>query len=200
MDGNPGEFLKFLPGVTPEYDYEDGTTVSSVSIRGFAPNMVIVSTDGAQVANTSNATGDSRTFSFNQASLNSISRIEVTKVPTPATRADSLSGSVNMVSKSAFERKEMQFRYNLNLAANSENFNLRRTPHTTDVTIYKLRPGGTFDLTLPLTANFGIVMTGTATERYAKLHYSYKTYNAGGTGATAAKPFLQTYRLLALPL
>ena len=44
-------------------------------------------------------------------------------------------------------------------------------------------------------------MTGAATERYAKLHYSYKTYNPGGTstGATEAKPFLQTYRLLDSP-
>ena len=201
MDGNIGEFLKFVPGVIPEYDYEDGTTVSTISIRGFAPHMVAISTDGAQMANTSNAMGDSRAFSFNQASINNISRIEVAKVPTPSNRADSLSGSVNMVSKSAFERKTMQFRYNLNLAANSENFNLRKTPHTTDERVYKMRPGGSFDLTLPINARFGIVMTGSATERYAKLHYSYRTYNAtaAGTGATPAKPFLQTYRLLDSP-
>ncbi len=201
MDGNIGEFLKFVPGVIPEYDYEDGTTVSTVSIRGFAPNMVAVSTDGAQMANTSNAMGDSRAFSFNQTSINNIARIEVAKVPTPANRADSLSGSVNMVSKSAFERTKMQFRYNLNLAANSENFNLRRTPHTTDEKVYKMRPGGNFDLTLPIHARFGIVMTGAATERYAKLHYSYKTYNAAGTGTGASpeNPFLQTYRLLDSP-
>ncbi|WP_414662210.1 TonB-dependent receptor [Horticoccus sp. 23ND18S-11] len=201
MDGNVGEFLKYVPGVTPEYDYEDGTTVSTISIRGFAPHMVAVSTDGAQMANTSNALGDSRAFSFNQASINNISRIEVAKVPTPANRADSLSGSVNMISKSAFERKSMQFRYNLNLAANSENFNLRKTPHTTDEKVYKMRPGGNFDLTLPINSRFGLVMTGAATERYAKLHYSYKTYNSAGTGtgATESKPFLQTYRLLDSP-
>ena len=201
MDGNVGEFLKYIPGVTPEYDYEDGTTVSTISIRGFAPHMVAISNDGAQMANTSNALGDSRAFSFNQTAINNISRVEVAKVPTPSHRADSLSGSVNMVSKSAFERKSMQFRYNLNLAANSENFNLRRTPHTTDENIYKLRPGGNFDLTLPFNARFGIVMTGAATERYAKLHYSYKTYNSAGTGtgASESKPFLQTYRLLDSP-
>ena len=172
MDGNIGEFLKFVPGLTPEYDYEDGTTVSTVSIRGFAPSMVAVTSDGAQMANTSNAMGDSRAFSFNQASINNVSRIEVAKVPTPANRADSLSGSVNMVSKSAFERRNMEFRYNLNLAANSENFTLRRTPHTTDERIRKLRPGANFDLTLPLSPRFGLIVTGAATERYAKLHYS----------------------------
>ncbi len=201
MDGNNGKFLKYVPGVIPEYDYEDGTTVSTVSIRGFASHMVAVSNDGAQMANTSNAMGDSRAFSFNQTSINNIARIEVAKVPAPAHRADSLSGSVNMVSKSAFERKSMQFRYNLNLTANSENFNLRKTPHTTDERIYKMKPGGNFDLTLPLGPRFGIVMTGAATERYAKLHFSYKTYNANAanTGASPEKPFLQTYRLLDSP-
>lgn len=201
MDGNIGEFMKFIPGVIPEYDYEDGTTVSAISIRGFSPHMVDISTDGAQMANTSNAMGDSRSFAFNQASINNVSRIEVTKVPTPANAASSLSGSVNMVSKSAFERKNMQLRYNLNLAANSENFTLERTPHTTEEKIYKMLPGGNFDLTLPLGPRFGIVVTGSASDRYAKLHYSYNTYNANAanTGATPERPYLQTYRLLDSP-
>jgi iron complex outermembrane recepter protein len=201
MDGNIGEFMKFIPGVIPEYDYEDGTTVSSVSIRGFSPHMVNVSTDGAQIANTSNAMGDSRSFAFNQASINNISRIEVTKVPTPSNRADALSGSVNMISKSAFERKTMQLRYNLNFAANSENFTFQRTPHTTEERVHKILPGGNFDLTLPINPRFGIVLTGSASDRYAKLHYSYNTYNASAanTGATPARPYLQTYRLLDSP-
>jgi TonB-dependent receptor len=201
MDGNIGEFMKFIPGVIPEYDYEDGTTVSTISIRGFSPHMVNISTDGAQIANASNAMGDSRAFSFNQASINNVARIEVTKVPTPSNAADSLSGSVNMISKSAFERKDMQFRYNLNLAANSENFTFKRTPHTTEERMHKILPGGNFDLTLPLGPKFGLVLTGSASDRYAKLHYSYNTYNANaaGTGATPARPYLQTYRLLDSP-
>ena len=34
-DGNVGEFLKFLPGITAEYDAESGSSVSSVAVRGF---------------------------------------------------------------------------------------------------------------------------------------------------------------------
>ena len=201
MDGNIGEFMKFIPGVIPEYDYEDGTTVSTISIRGFSPHMVNISTDGAMIANASNAMGDSRAFAFNQASINNIARIEVTKVPTPTNPADSLSGQVNMISKSAFERKDMQFRYNVNFAANSENLSFKREPHTTEEKIYKVLPGGNFDLTLPLGPRFGIVLTGSASDRYAKLHYSYNTYNANaaGTGATFDRPYLQTYRLLDSP-
>ena len=200
-DGNIGEFLKFMPGVIPEYNDEDATTVASVSIRGFASNMVGVTTDGAAMASTSNGFGDSRSFAFNQVSINNISRVEVTKVPTPSNPADSLSGSVNMVSKSAFERKGAQLRYNVFAAANSENVTLRKTPHTSDENIYKIRPGGNFDYTLPITPNFGLVVTGAASERYTKLHYTYKTYNANaaGTGATPDKSYLQSFRLLDSP-
>lgn len=35
MDSNVGEFLKFMPGVTAEYDLEAGGAVASVSVRGF---------------------------------------------------------------------------------------------------------------------------------------------------------------------
>lgn len=200
-DGNIGEFLKFMPGVIPEYNDEDATTVASVSIRGFASNMVGVTTDDAAMASTSNGFGDTRSFAFNQVSINNIARVEVSKVPTPANPADSLSGSVNMVSKSAFERKGAQLRYNVFLAANSENISFERSPHTSDTNIYKLKPGGNFDYTLPLTPKFGLVVTGAASERYTKLHYTYKTYNANaaGTGATSATPYLQSFRLLDSP-
>ena len=200
-DGNIGEFLKFMPGVIPEYNDEDATTVASISIRGFASNMVGVTTDGAAMASTSNGFGDSRSFAYNQVSINNISRVEVSKVPTPANPADSLSGSVNMVSKSAFERKGAQLRYNVFLAANSENVSFGKSPHTSDENIYKIRPGGNFDYTLPLTPRFGLVVTGAASERYTKLHYTYKTYNANaaGTGATPARSYLQSFRLLDSP-
>ncbi len=46
----------------------------------------------------------SRTVDIRSMALNDISRIELTKVPTPSTPADSLAGSVNLISKSAFER------------------------------------------------------------------------------------------------
>ncbi|HRE80097.1 MAG TPA: TonB-dependent receptor, partial [Opitutaceae bacterium] len=74
-------------------------------------------------------------------------------------------------------------------------------PHTTEEKIFKILPGGNFDLTLPISPKFGIVLTGSSSDRYAKLHYSYNTYNAvaAGTGATPEKPFLQSYRLLDSP-
>jgi outer membrane receptor for ferrienterochelin and colicin len=84
MDGNVAEMMKFLPGVTALYDRSgDQTAAARISVRGFSAGMVAVSTDGAQLANTSNVTGNSRFFDFSQMSINNLARIEVTKVPTP---------------------------------------------------------------------------------------------------------------------
>ncbi|MES2696828.1 MAG: carboxypeptidase regulatory-like domain-containing protein, partial [Verrucomicrobiota bacterium] len=101
MDGNVGEFLKFMPGMTAEYDRESGGSVASVSVRGFPTNLAVVSADGMQMANTGNPQGASRVFQFTQVSINNIARLEVTKVPTPSTPADSMGGSIDMIGKSA---------------------------------------------------------------------------------------------------
>src|SRR5688572_9846218 len=53
MDGNVGEFIKFLPGITADYDNEDGSTVAYISIRGFGHSFAAVTSDGAPVASTS---------------------------------------------------------------------------------------------------------------------------------------------------
>jgi len=57
MDGNVGEFLKFMPGITAEYDRESGGSVASVSVRGFPTAQAVVSGDGLQMANTGNPQG-----------------------------------------------------------------------------------------------------------------------------------------------
>jgi iron complex outermembrane receptor protein len=201
MDGNIGEFLKFMPGITAEYDLEAGGAVASVSVRGFPTSMAVVSADGAQMANTGNPQGASRVFQFNQVSINNISRLEVTKVPTPSTPADSMSGSVNMVTKSSFERKNAQLRYSFSLSANSEALDLKRTPHLSDEKIWKIRPSASFDYTLPVTKNFGLVLTATSMNRYVHQVPFRKVYNAtaAGTGATFARPYLQNIQFVSAP-
>lgn len=200
MDNNVGEFLKFMPGITPEYDLESGGSVASVSVRGLPSSMAVVSNDGVQLANTGNSQGNARVYQFGQVSLNNISRIELTKVPTPSSPADSMSGSINMISKSAFERKSAQLRVNVGVTANSEAFDLDKTAFPSDQKIYTIRPTVSFDYTLPLTKNLGIVLTGNLMHRYIHQVPVRKTYNAGGsaTGASFAKPYLRTYQIVAM--
>ena len=201
MDGNVGEFLKFLPGLVAEYDSEGGGSVSSISVRGFPTAMAVVSSDGAQMANTGNATGSSRMFQFGQASLNNVSRLEVTKVPTPSSPADSMGGSVNMITKSAFERRDARLNYSVSLSGNHEDLQFSRQPHASDERIFKILPSFAFDYTRPVTRDFGLVVTGSSTNRFTNQHRVRKIFNAGGTstGASFARPFLQTLHLTTGP-
>ncbi|MFM8336084.1 MAG: carboxypeptidase regulatory-like domain-containing protein, partial [Opitutaceae bacterium] len=190
-EGNVGEFLKFLPGITGDHD---DAQINTVSLRGFSTNLTTVLADGAQLAN-ANFNGNSRTFQFSQLAINNVSRIEVAKVPTPATPADSVSGSINMVSKSAFERSRAEFRYRLYAAGNGDYLTLTPQPHSYERRQRKVMPGIDFDATLPVTRDFGVVITGSRSQSAGEEDHSTLTYNAAGTstGASPAKPFLQQY-------
>jgi TonB-dependent receptor len=109
-DGNIGDFLQQMPGITAVYV---GADVRSVQIRGIDGALNSVTMDGDRVASSQSA-NTGRTFEFEQASLNNIETIEVTKAPTPDMDADSIGGNVNIVSKSAFDRNQPRsFAYSL---------------------------------------------------------------------------------------
>ena len=186
-----GEFLKFIPGVTANYD---NASVVGISIRGIGGAMTSVYSDGAPMV--SAGTSTNRSFDTNSMALNDVARIEVTKVPTPSTPADSLAGSVNMVSKSAFERSKAQLRYGLNLVGNGENLYLRKMPRAyDDRDVWKINPGVDFDFTLPVNKNFGLILTGLYTNRYNEQHISQMTFTTSGTGtgASISRPYLQSH-------
>jgi TonB-dependent receptor len=194
-DGNVGEFLKFLPGISSETDSDSAGTVTTISIRGFGNNTTRVSNDGAQIANTGGNSGTGREFYFSQLTTNNVARVEVTKSPTPATPADTLSGSVNVVSKSAFERKDAEFNYSVSLSGSSRSLHLSRQPVAGDRMIHTVLPGFSFDYTLPLNRNFGIVVTGQSMDRYVDSMANTRTYStASGSGASIRNPFLQDIR------
>ncbi|MCE2863452.1 MAG: TonB-dependent receptor plug domain-containing protein [Opitutaceae bacterium] len=191
LGSNVGEFLKFIPGLAMEYSEVE---IVGVSVRGIGGSMTAFTSDGASMVSANASPG--RTFNMNTLALNNISRIEVTKVPTPATPADSLAGAVNLVTKSAFERPRARLNYGITLMANSENLTFRKTPHTLgDQPTRKLLAGWEFDYTLPVNRDFGIVVTGMRSDKFNEQHLSTTLFNAGGTGtgATFARPYLQQY-------
>ena len=197
VGGSVGEFLKFIPGLTAEFDNAD---IAGVSVRGIGGAMTSVTTDGAPATNI--WTGATRTVDLRSMALNDISRIELTKVPTPANPADSLAGAVNLVGKSAFERSGRQFRWGLNVVANHENLTLGRTPTSIrDELDRKVIPGANFDFTWPVMRDFGVVLAGSATEIFTEQHFSRTTWATAGTGgalaaASQTNPYLQSFLLI----
>jgi TonB-dependent receptor len=198
--GNVAEFMRFLPGVA--VNYEDAMPMT-VSVRGFADNLTNVSIDGDQTANAV-STGGSRVFQFKQVSINNTSRIEVTKVPTPADPASSLAGSINMVSKSAFERNKAQFNYKVYLAGNGDALTLRKTAYVEEKKTYKILPAFDFDYTLPISKNFGLVLTGLTSDQFNNQNHSSYSFGQSGTGpgasaASPAKPIVSAYAFIDAP-
>ena len=194
-EGNVGEFIKYLPGVTVDYTAGD---VRTISVGGFAPTFTGVSVDGARTASAVSANSN-RLFELEQVSLNNVARIEVTRVPTADQPMDVLGGSVNLISRSAFEASVPSFSYKLNLNVPSEDYKgmFRRTPGPGPDKTFKNLPGFEFSYINPVSKTFGFTISGLSSNQFNEQHRSQETWNnnAAGTGATVAAPFLSTYTL-----
>jgi iron complex outermembrane receptor protein len=199
LGGSVGEFMKFLPGVTVESDLAD---VSGVSIRGIGGGMTSITSDGAPTSNI--WVSATRSVDVRSMALNDIARMEVSKVPTPANPSDSLAGSINLVSKSAFERSGRQLRYSLNLIGNHENLDLKKTPHSHgDKLNYKIFPGASLDFTWPVTKRFGVVIAANHSRSFNEQHRTLQTWSSivppgspAGTPINYANPMLNALALL----
>ena len=141
-ENNVGEFLKLMPGVTPDYVEAD---VRAIRIRGYNPKYTSVMIDGARVAMAGSSTiGTGRTFEFEQLSISSIETVELSKTPTPD-QPSTAAGTVNLRSKSAFDSKGRRINYSLSLTANSNALEFDKTYGWDDSDHYKVRPNYAFE-------------------------------------------------------
>jgi len=201
-EGNIGEFLKFLPGVTLEYV---GPDARSASVRGMPAENTGVNIDGLSVASTGAGTA-SRQFDFDQLSINNVSRVEVTKGPTPDGPADAIGGTVNLVSKSAFERSRSQFTYKayatlLHHDTQDVNFiTFKKSPNPEPTPSVKILPNVEFSYINPVTKNFGFTLTGMQTNIFSQQYVSVPRWSptsavgTPGTVATLANPAMTSFR------
>jgi hypothetical protein len=103
-----------------------------------------------------------------------------------------MSGSINLVSKSAFERSTAEFKYRAGLSSNQQRFALKRTPAPSNDLTYKVYPDLSFDYTLPVTKRLGLVITGLHSITSFETDSGVTNYRASGTGinASSANPYL----------
>jgi len=141
-ENNVGEFLKLMPGVTPDYVEAD---VRAIRIRGYNPKYTSVMIDGARVAMAGSSTiGTGRTFEFEQLSISSIETVELSKTPTPD-QPSTAAGTVNLRSKSAFDSKGRRINYSLSLTGNSNALEFGKTYGWDDSDHHKIRPNYAFE-------------------------------------------------------
>jgi hypothetical protein len=118
-EGNVGEYLKYLPGLSIDYNANDAR---GVSLRGLNTSFTVVAVDGTPMA-ASSSVADTRRFEFEQIAMNNVETTELFKTVTPDIPASATGGFVNFVTKSAFDRQEVSvFNYDLNFVVPSTNF------------------------------------------------------------------------------
>jgi iron complex outermembrane recepter protein len=107
-DENLGNFLVRLPGVGTQVLEGD---IVFVQVRGIHANLSAVTMDGSRAASGGAQSGMNRAFEIDKIPADFIETIEVTKAPTPDMDADSIGGAVNLVTKSAFNRRGRTITY-----------------------------------------------------------------------------------------
>ncbi|MSU24241.1 MAG: hypothetical protein EXS32_10515 [Opitutus sp.] len=157
-DGSVGEFMKFLPGITSDYT---GGDARRFSINGAPAGNVPISMGGFDMASAAGA-GTGRQVELDQVSINNVSRIEINRSPTPDVSGSALSGSVNFVPRSAFERNKPSYNYSVSwLMKDAERAFGRKTPGPGwGEKTYKIHPGFDVSAVVPVSKTFGFTVSG----------------------------------------
>lgn len=173
-ESNFGEFIKYLPGVS--VNYSGGVIPTDITVRGFPASATQVTMDGGEIASAgvanTNRQLDLSTFQV----VNNIARVEVFKTPTPDQPANILGGTVNLITKSAFERDRPQFTFRVYGTANSNTSSGERPSPGLETTKHAIQPAGDFSYTAPINKNFGFTVSGAYNARYFNLATSESTW------------------------
>jgi iron complex outermembrane recepter protein len=181
-EGNVGEFLKFLPGMSIDYVGGDARTIS---MGGVPSNNVPVSVGGFNLASAASS-GTSRTVELEQVSINNIARIEVYHSPTPESPGSALAGGVNMVPRGAFERSRPQFNGSAYVMMRDAEKSLRKTPGPIKDPTYKIHPGFDFSYVVPVNKTFGFTLSGGNSTQYTMQDFMTNTWRGAGNATNVA--------------
>ncbi len=163
-EGNIGEYLKFLPGVTIDYNVNDAR---GISLRGLSTAFTIVGVDGTPMAGASSV-DDTRRFEFEQIAMNNVETTELFKTVTPDIPATSTGGFVNFITKSAFDHEDVQrLSYNVSLSVPSTNVSVGKEGgvwgHNTH---YLIRPSVELNFSRKINPKLGLNLNYRLSEKY----------------------------------
>ncbi len=186
-DTNPGELMKWLPGVSVEYF---ANNIVGVSVRGLDAVNTEIRFDGMPQASASTATlGTSsrdRNFEMLGSSSADIARVEIRKLRTPEDSANAIGGSINLVRRSAFEYNKRVFTYNALFTTDFESLGLNDRDGPRDTRIIGWRPNLKVTWTDPVSKTFGYAITAAHNDNLSQVHWSFPTVNFGNADQAAA--------------
>ncbi|MGC4073268.1 MAG: TonB-dependent receptor, partial [Nibricoccus sp.] len=190
-EGNVGEFLKYMPGVTIDYVAADARTAS---LNGLDATFTSVSVNGNRLASAASG-GTGRQFEFESATISSASRIEVTKLPTPEMTAEGLAGSINLVSKNAFEFARPKLTLNAYMGMHDEEFHLHKSGGVGNEQTFKALPNFSFSYVNPLSKTLGFTISGQSSNQFVDQHRTAPTWNWAQGGGSLTNPIMTGYTL-----
>ncbi|WP_414661740.1 TonB-dependent receptor [Horticoccus sp. 23ND18S-11] len=206
VDGDVGEVLKYLPGITIGYIAGDARTFS---INGVSTDYVPVTVNGFNLASAQGNTNRNVELVF--ASTNNLSRVEVLHSPTPESPGMALAGSVNMVARAAFERAKPSLNVSAYLLIRGDAVDFEKTPGPGPIAsrerTRKVHPGFDFSYLMPVNKRFGFTVSGGTSVQYQPAAIATTawrgTLNAtNGTtlpDTTPDKPYLTEYNVRDFP-
>jgi TonB-dependent receptor len=186
-DSNPGELMKWLPGVSVEYF---ANNIVGVSVRGLDAVNTEIRFDGMPQASASTATlGTSsrdRNFEMMGSSAADISRVEIRMLRTPEDSANAIGGSINMIRRSAFEADRRRLTYNALWTTDHEALGLGSRAGIRDTKLPGWRPNFKVTWTDPVSKTFGYAVTFNHNDVLARVHWSFPSVNFGTADQAAA--------------
>ncbi len=111
-DSNIAEALQRVPGIGVERDQGEG---NFVSLRGSPAAFTSITVDGVSIPGTN---PDTRAVDLGALPSEVVSALEINKTLLPSQDADSIAGSINLVTRSAFDRRGRSIRLNGGLSHN----------------------------------------------------------------------------------
>ena len=197
-EGNIGEYLKFLPGVSIDYNVNDAR---GVSLRGLSTAFTIVAVDGTPMAGTSSV-DDTRRFEFEQIAMNNVETTELFKTVTPDLPASATGGFVNFVTKSAFDRQDTSvLTYDLSFTAPSTNLAVQKEGGVWgNQKEYVIRPSLELNYARRINSKLGFNVNYRFSEKYDDSPRTEFTWNtnqniAAGVPTVFQSPRLQQYNI-----
>lgn len=185
-EGNVGEFLKYLPGVSLEYTEAD---TRGPRLGGMSSEYASVTLDGKSIASAdsfgqyvgfenSGAGTANRSFGFDSISINSIESIEINRVTSAAMSADAPAGNINLKLKKAFDSKGRRAAFDFGTVLNSEEFTARKSVGPGDSYGRKYKPNYTLDYADVFLHNkLGIVVSVEESNLYNEQYRVDHNYN-----------------------
>jgi len=178
VEGNAGDFLKFLPGIMVD---TGGGDMRTISMNGVPANNVPITVAGFSLASAASS-GSSRQIELEQTSVNNVARFEVHHSPTPESPGSALAGSINLVPRSAFERSRPVLTSSVFLMMKDNYRDWNKTPGPRVTPTRKIKPGFDFSWVVPVNKRFGFTVSGAHSNQYTSEDYSQNNWR--GVGAT----------------